>query len=185
MELLSLREAQVHLRESNVGLREEEMQRRRELEELSRNRDAIADQVMQLERARVEMQDQHGSEQRELERKQDMMKEKLQKCRDAVAFAVGSIDELYAQQEESIHRMSTSTGTADGDSMVIGDDLQNAKAQAQEAGAEVVHLLNTLDEEPGQENSQLHVLHISNKKTEERSFDQGQRSPLRSFNVSH
>merc|ERR1719198_868257 len=143
----------------------------------------------------MELKEQHGAEQKELERQQDVLKEKLERCRHVVAFAVGSIDELYAQQaqqEEISARMSTSAischGSGEGDSShMASEELHNAKALAQEAEAEVCDLLNNWDEGVRQETlkENTDTAPIAAKKIEE-TVGQGpcsDRTPLRARNT--
>merc|ERR1719162_2128419 len=74
-EVIHLKEEKVHLRECNVNLREQELAKRRELEDLARTRAAIAAEVKQLERSRVELQEQKNAEQVQLEKQHEIMKE--------------------------------------------------------------------------------------------------------------
>lgn len=154
---LALREEHVQLRELNVQLSEKEIQKRRELQDLDRVRETLAQEVQDLERSRNLLQEKHAAEQLELERRQDTMKDKLLRCRDAVAFAVGSIDMLYSEQDQpdvvappaSPLRLEPASPSS----------VVAAKALAIEAGAEVSAALATLqeeteeDEDPGQENT--------------------------------
>jgi hypothetical protein len=179
--LLALKEEHVQLRESNLGLRERELEKRVEVEELVRAREAIAAEVRQLELSRQQLQEQSDAERQELERQQQVMKDKLVRCRDAVAFAVGSIDELYSQQEAAPHRRSTDSKTCEGERISItGEGLQNAKALAEEAGDEVCQILESFDEDLDQENTDV----IQSKKVEDSNAQAPapDRTPLRSCN---
>mmetsp|Transcript_113429 Transcript_113429/g.177308 ORF Transcript_113429/g.177308 Transcript_113429/m.177308 type:complete len:467 (-) Transcript_113429:74-1474(-) len=179
--LLSLKEEHVLLRESNVDLREQELERRRELEELARARESIAGEVRELEQSRRQLQEQHDLEQQELERQQTVIKEKLARCRDAVAFAVGSVDELYAQQEAAPTRMSISScgqGHSSLNTSIIPEEVCTAKALAVEAGIVVGEMLERWDE-ADQENTV--TSHIVNKKSGEAACPE--RTPLRTCNA--
>jgi hypothetical protein len=204
--LLALKEEHLHIRESIVVVREQELEKRRELEELARAREAIAAEVLQLERARKEQQERGHAEQRQLERQSELMKDKLERCRDAVAFAVGSIDEIYGYQEAAPTQRRSDVGACEGhslrSSLANGGDgsshqqnlsgrlsatpgplkaeLENAKALAEEAGAEVNEILATWDED--QENI---ILREKQTKRPEDSIAQAptvERTPLRSCN---
>lgn len=178
MEVLALKEESMHLRESNVGLRERAVEERREVEELAKMREAMADEVKRLASERLEIQEQKCAEVKELERQTEGMKEKLARCRDAVAFAVGSIDELYVKQDNESVRLSTS-GHAQGDSPVAVEDFHDVKAQLKEADDEVVQLLTTLSEgDVDQENTS--AAQILTKKAQEPA--PRERTPLRACN---
>lgn len=179
--LWALKEEHVQLRESNVDLREQELEKRRELEDLARAREAIASEVRELERSRQHLQEQHDLEQQELERQQSVIKEKLARCRDAVAFAVGSVDELYAQQEAAPMRMSMSScgqGHVEENTSIIPEEVSTAKVVALEAGVKVSQMLDGWDE-AGQENTD--ISRISTKKNEEVNYPE--RTPLRTCNA--
>lgn len=181
LEVLALKEEQVHLRERNVDLAEKEVERRRELEELAVTREAIAREVQQLQRSRSELKEQHDTTQKELEKQEEKMKEKLVRARNVVAKAVGSIDELYAVQDTSA-RLSTSTSLNGSDCIVATDDIHHErdalKAIAQEAGAEVSLLLDTWD--PDQENTETAT--ITTKKLPEEDL-RSERAPLGDCNT--
>lgn len=154
-EVLALKEEQVQLRESIVGYAEQKLEERRQLEELTIAREAMAEQVRQLKLSGLELKEQRDADQRENELQQDKMKEKLSKARDAISFAVGSIDELYAQQGTpppgASENCSPSPGEMHGSPVPKG--VHNAKAMAEEAGAEVSTLLQLWDEGEAKENT--------------------------------
>jgi hypothetical protein len=174
IKVFALKEEEVNLRERILTLREQELERRRELEELNRTK---------LEK---------DSEQQELEKRQDVMRVKLERCRDAIAFAVGSVDEIYTQQDKDMSvRMSMSTATGHGnssitdeDSHICPEDLQTAKALAHEANAEVSELLNTLEDNVDQENTSGTQIQTAAKKTEEMEGQapRSERTPLGACN---
>lgn len=200
VEVLALKEEHIHLRESNVGLREKELEKRKELEELALAREAIAREVQQLQHSRSTLKIQHDAEQRELEldlkKQEEKMKEKLVRCRDVVAKAVGSIDDLvdksvaYAAQDNTSTRLSigvlSSHGSADSDFTLANDDLVQAKAMAAEAGAEVSLLLDTWSEAADnslimKENSDTPIMATNIKKMPEEA-SRTERAPLRDCN---
>jgi len=199
VEVLALKEEHIHLRESNVGLREKELEKRKELEELGRARETMAREVQQLERSRSTLKIQHDAEERELQldlkKQEEKMKEKLVRCRDVVAKAVGSIDDLvdksvaYAAQDTTSTRLSigvlSSQGSADSDFTLANDDLVQAKAVAAEAGAEVCLLLDTWSEADNslimKENTDTPILATNTKKMPEEA-SRAERAPLRDCN---
>jgi hypothetical protein len=163
-----------------VDLREQELEKRRMLEDLDRARAAIAGEVRELERSRQQLQEEL-LEKQELERQQSAIKEKLARCRDAVAYAVGSVDELYAKQEAAATRLSCSSygqGHLNDESSIVPEEVSNIKAVAVEAGIKVSQMLEDF-EEADQENTD--TSHIVSKKSEEVSF--AERTPLRSCNT--
>jgi len=157
-EVLALKEETLQLREGILGYAEQKLETRKELEELARAREAMAEQVRQLQLSKVELQEQRDAEQREFEREselqQDKMKEKLCAARDAVAFAVGSIDELYAQQGTPPPGANEICCLSPGEKVLSpGEKVHNAKAMAEEAGAGVCKLLQLWDEGEAKENT--------------------------------
>lgn len=197
---LALREEHVQLRELNVQLSEKELQKRSELQDLDRVRETLAREVQELERSRKLLHDQHAAEQLELERRQDHMKDKLLRCRDAVAFAVGSIDVLYEEQDRSANGGAALAGSPPPATSPLGAEgpsgVEAARATAVEAGAEVSAVLATLqeeeeDEDPGQENTaSINVVEVglttgiicAAKKTDEHPTPDPDRTPLSAHN---
>merc|ERR1719272_599185 len=105
----------------------------------------MADEVKRLASERLLFQEQKCAEVKELDRQTEGMKEKLAACREAVAFAVGTIDELYEKQDNESARVSTS-GHAPGEGLFAGENFHEEKAQLKEAEEEMVQLLTTLSE---------------------------------------
>lgn len=100
--LLALREEHVRLREANVQLREKEMKKRHDLDGLCRAREAAANELAQV---REEL----AAEREELEcsrQQRCTMEEKLNRCREVVASAVGSVDRLYGLQVDAEEDLS-------------------------------------------------------------------------------
>lgn len=177
IEVLALKEEQVNLREKNVGLREEEVEKRRQVEELAR-------EVQQLQRSRSELQEQHDTERRELAKQEDKMKEKLERCRDVVAKAVGSLDVVYAYaSQDTSARLSTSTSLTGSDCNAANDDIHHEpdalKALAEQAGAEVSLLLDTWG--PDQENTETATIMAKKLPGED---SRSERAPLGACNTA-
>eukprot|EP00931_Biecheleriopsis_adriatica_P107428 TRINITY_DN8176_c0_g1_i2.p1 TRINITY_DN8176_c0_g1~~TRINITY_DN8176_c0_g1_i2.p1 ORF type:complete len:375 (+),score=98.66 TRINITY_DN8176_c0_g1_i2:66-1190(+) len=102
--LLALREEHVRLREANVQLREKEMKKRQELDSLSRAREAAAKELAQVrnELAAEHEELEHSRQQRRT------LQEKLDRCREAIASAVSSVDRLYGLQVDAEEDLSGS-----------------------------------------------------------------------------
>eukprot|EP00440_Ansanella_granifera_P020191 gb/GFBE01021932.1/.p1 GENE.gb/GFBE01021932.1/~~gb/GFBE01021932.1/.p1 ORF type:complete len:359 (+),score=89.13 gb/GFBE01021932.1/:1-1077(+) len=151
--LLALREEHVRLREANVQLREREIKKRHEIDNLCRAREFAA---KELAKAKEEL----AAEREEIERSRQQrraLQQKLDRCREAVATAVGSIDCIYSQQPED----SPLELSGDEEGPVIARARQQRRSKASElveqataAGAVVSEMIDELAK-PDEDNSDL------------------------------
>ena len=117
--LLALREEHVRLREANVVLRERELAKRREIDDLCRTRESEAKELQKLQRAIC-------SEKEELEHYQQQrhaLRSKLERCREVIAKAVESVDQLYEASANSSEIPKDAVDEASKAGLVVADML--------------------------------------------------------------
>lgn len=189
--LLALREEHVRLKEVNLLLREKEMKERQELDELGRARETA---VKELADVKEELAKGHE----DLAHCQDrcaQLRHKMEHCREAVATAISSVDQLYAQCAELEESTDTPALSGDEQGPVLKrrpwrarKDLKDqAVEEARAAGAVVSELLTSLGCQDqaqsvgedkyrsAQENS--NVITVTKKVSEDASLKAPARSP--------
>jgi len=128
--LLALREEGVRVREANIALREQELQLRTAVECLEQQHSTLGREVTELQDQKKAVLQKLAIEEEKLKtclHQQRLVQEKLSCCRDAIAYAVGTADQFYANNASETELLEAGKKVAGLLGTAVGDELRPKK----------------------------------------------------------